>query len=338
MPVYDALAKIITSMCFSVGIPLSLAQMSKILDDLVEADLLQYTVEYMVHEEILMKFGEDSYTLRNIYRQCQMNLLITEEYQHLGMSLLQTDQGDDVRYIPAAAEHRFVEVRPSLIGHVAGHGLFVRSTRRIPQGCIFCEYRGRHIRTPAAGTQQGAYVVRVRTTEDYIDGVSHSGDHLSLATFINDCGPLTANAGMMEYDRYPGRVFMVAHRDIGPGEEIYSLYGATYWGFSSYAEVQPVQPPAGRSAPDEEPLLQDSRITCKRCGHAYLRRAARLHREQCADPRVDQLLHRLDCLPYSDFTAMFSSDKVVPSKQRKALKKATSLVDIAEPQTFFSHA
>lgn len=43
---------------------------------------------------------------------------------------------------------------------------------------------------------------------------------------------------MVEYDKHPGRVFLLAQRDLQPNEEVFVLYGPKYWGFTSYHDLQ----------------------------------------------------------------------------------------------------
>ncbi|EPY34490.1 hypothetical protein AGDE_07888 [Angomonas deanei] len=248
------------------------------------------------------------------------------------MRIIKTDQDDYVRFIPFEAEHRFFETKQSTIGLEAGMGLFLRETRSIPQGCIICEYRGRSLPSPPVNT---SYVVRVRATNSYIDGISLTSEHLSLASFINDNGPRAANTGMMEFDRYPGRVFMVAFRDIEPGEELFCLYGATYWGLNSYAEVKVVENSDKRDARLRYLNSLRAHQTCPRCKKEHLQRATMLHQMGCGDPLVEKRLQRIECVPYSEFTAVPTSAKVVPSQVQPAAKKAVSLVDRAEPLTFY---
>ena len=66
------------------------------------------------------------------------NVLISSEYQGLGMRLFQKRY----KYIPPEAEHRFLCWGLSTISPSCGLGLFVREGRCIPAGCIVCEYDG----------------------------------------------------------------------------------------------------------------------------------------------------------------------------------------------------
>lgn len=236
--VYAILCKVIAEICHQVCIPLTPKEISHILFEVVDEDMVELVCRYMCMEGKLVRCLHHTFTLRRLVigGQHRANILISSEYQQLGMQMLETAPASFTRYIPPQCEHRFLEIRPSTIGKAAGMGLFVRSTRKIPQGCIFCEYRGRQLRSLPGHDKERLYVVQVRNTSTFIDGVTSGGEHLSLATFINDNGPEHMNAGMMEFNVHPGKVFLVAARDLNPGEEIFVLYGPKYWGFQSYGE------------------------------------------------------------------------------------------------------
>lgn len=264
--VYGVLCKVIAEICHQVCIPLTPREISHILCDVVDEDMAELVCRYMCEEGKLIRCRHHTFTLRRlgIGGQHRANVLISLEYQQLGMQMLETAPNSFVRYIRPGCEHRFLEIRPSTIGSAAGMGLFVRCTRRIPQGCIFCEYRGRQLRSLPVHDKDRLYVVQVRNTSTFIDGVTSGGDHLSLATFINDNGPAHMNAGMTEFSCHPGRVFLLAARDLNPGEEIFVLYGPKYWGFQSYGEKEPDSSLAvGRETPasflssDSFPLSSD---------------------------------------------------------------------------------
>lgn len=235
---YEVLGRIIGVLCLHTGCPLSAQRIAAVLDGLFDEDLVEGVCLRMQSEGKLFHVCDGAYTVRSMLsRTTYTQILVSREYQELGMTLMDVDNNNWARCIPPEAEHRFLEIKPSTIGGDSGMGLFVRHHRRIPLGCVFCEYRGRQLERLPLRLEQGMYVVHVRNTDTYIDGVSAEGEHLSLATFINDNGPQRANAEMMEYAKHPGRVFVVANRDIHPGEEVFVLYGATYWGFTSYSEL-----------------------------------------------------------------------------------------------------
>lgn len=340
---YDSVSRVIGDICVRLGIPLTHRQIGFLLHGVIEDDILDAVCDRMLEEGRLVHFDKDTVTTRNMRFSCRVNLLISAEYQQLGMTLLQTESTALVRYIPSSAEHRFFELKPSSIGPQAGLGLFVRPTRRIPQGCIMCEYRGRSLRSPPRGKAGGVYVVRVRSSHSFIDGVTANGDHLSLATFINDCGPLAANAELMEYSTSAGRVFIVANRDVEPGEEVFVTYGATYWGFSSYSEIpkspalkKDAAPPPRRRRRTEllDAVDINGLFKCLKCGELTTQRAAQLHGVGCGDPLTTQLLFHLCCLPRSEFTAMCSASRLLPTGRLRSFRKATSLVSLSDPQTF----
>ncbi|KPI89384.1 hypothetical protein ABL78_1510 [Leptomonas seymouri] len=339
--IYEVLSRVIGDMCVRLGVPLSIRYVALLLDGLLDEDVLYAACQRMVEEGKLIEYDRDSYTTRNMRFSCHVNLLVSREYQELGMTLIRTENGSVVRYIPARAEHRFFEVKPSTIGPQAGLGLFLRSSRRIPQGCVLCEYRGRSLQTASKGAVRGIYVVRVRSSSSFIDGVTETGEHLSLATFINDDGPLRANAQLMEYDSHPGRVFIVALRDIAPSEEIFVLYGATYWGFSTYDELRqhllesaPNAAVARTSRQAKIERLLTQLFDCHRCGEKVPWRAMRLHIDVCGDPLTTKRLLHLNCLPRSEYTSMCTAARIISSERARAWQKATSLVDLSDPQTF----
>ncbi|ESL05067.1 hypothetical protein TRSC58_07331 [Trypanosoma rangeli SC58] len=271
------------------------------------------------------------------------NLLITEEYQALGMTLLRVAEKTLVHYIPQEAEHRFFEVRKSMISDKAGLGLFLRSSRALRQGAVICEYVGRVLHRLPKNSSQGVYTVKLRTAPIYVDGVDENGSHLSLATFINDNGPAAANVEMREYDMHPGRVFVVASRDLAPGEEVLCTYGSRYWGFSSYDEILQSQQSASRKrkrhndddpSGGEEDDFGDFVFPCRRCGEQMPRRLMSLHHRTCGDHLVHQKLLHLNSLPFNDSTAMENRSKVLPTGRLRALRRAKHFVDLEDPQTF----
>lgn len=236
--VYAVLCKVIAEVCYQICIPLTPKEISHILGEAVDEDMVELVCRYMCSEGKLVRCLHHTFTLRRLVMggQHRANVLISSEYQQLGMQMMETVPNSFVRYIPSECEHRFFEIRPSTIGNVAGMGLFVRCTRKIPQGCVFCEYRGRQLKSLPGNDNERLYVVQVRNNSTFIDGVTSGGEHLSLATFINDNGPEHMNAGMTEFSCHPGKVFLVAARDLNPGEEIFVLYGPKYWGFQSYGD------------------------------------------------------------------------------------------------------
>lgn len=339
--IYEALSRVIGDMCVRLGVPLTTRTIALLLGGMIDEELLAAACGRMVEEGKLMEFDRDTYTTRNMRFACRVNLLVSREYQQLGMTLLNTEKRSMVRHIPPQAEHRFFEVKPSTIGTQAGLGLFLRSTRKVPQGCVMCEYRGRTLSSAAKASLRGIYVVRVRSTGSFIDGVTDTGEHLSLATFINDDGPQRANAQLMEYDHHPGRVFVVAIRDIAPSEEVFVMYGATYWGYTSYDAlhqhlVETAANTNGRRRPRDVEIaeLLVQLFDCRRCGERLPWRAMRLHAAVCGDPLTSRPLRNLNCLPRSSCTAMCTAGRIVSSERARLQHRATSLVDLSDPQTF----
>lgn len=354
--VYQSLCRIIAGLCHHSTIPLTPKEISRLLWEVVDEEMVELVCRYMCEDGKLVRVLNNSYTLRRLaqFAQFNVNILVSSEYQKLGMQLLETEldscsssgtPSSLVRYIPFDCEHRFLEIRPSTIGPAAGAGLFIRHNRRIPQGCVFCEYKGRSLRSLSRkedGDKDALYVVYVRQTSTFIDGVTAEGEHLSLATFINDNGPRCMNAGMVEYSKYPGRVFIVAARDIDPGEEVFVLYGPKYWGFRSYSDqkLQATDRNANgssrrkRARVSDEYSLKDDPYPCEFCGDNVLRRTLSLHKPHCGDCLTSTGLHHLDCMPRSTFTTIESQDQVIPARRMRAKHKAECMVNWNNAQTF----
>eukprot|EP00796_Vickermania_ingenoplastis_P006621 gene6621-4741_t len=335
--IYTSLCHTITEVCRAAAVPLSVEEISMIFGGVVEEKWVDMACRSLCGEGTLVRCSCRTYTLRILQDDFMANALISSEYQALGMTLLEVEKDVHVRYIPSSFEHRFLEVGASTIGPGAGAGLFVRRGRRIPAGCVFCEYRGRQL--PVG---DGAYVVRVRQTGTFIDGVAEDGSHLSLATLINDNGPMNMNAGMMEYQRFVGRVFLVAARDLQPGEEVFVLYGAKYWGFPSYESLgkalrrAAVRRRHGGTHNNTCALLPtptEMMKCCKSCGAAVLPRTVGLHAPACGDPLAARKLLHLDCMPRSAFTAFSAVDQVIPSRRHRGHFVSRFMVKDTNPQT-----
>ncbi|RNF25775.1 putative high mobility group (HMG) box domain-containing protein [Trypanosoma conorhini] len=339
----EVLERIVMQILRRARVPLTARRISDALGGVVSADNIAAVCLKLLADGLMVKWGDDAYVPKSMTRIVPRNLLITEEYQALGMTLLRVAEKTLVHYIPQEAEHRFFEVRKSMISDKAGLGLFLRSSRALPQGAVVCEYVGRVLHRPPKNSHQGVYVVKLRTAPIYVDGVDENGDHLSLATFINDNGPAAANVEMREYDMHSGRVFVVASRDLFPGEEVLCTYGSGYWGFASYDEILRNGHGASRKRSrhgdddptgDEEDDFGDFVFPCRRCGEQMPRRLMPLHHRTCGDHLVYQKLLHLNCLPFNDYTAMENRSKVLPAGRVRALRRAKHFVDMGDPQTF----
>lgn len=355
------LSRVIADICNRVSIPVSSREIACLLYNVVNEYIVEAVCQSMCKEGKLVECSPQTYTLMRLhyFGEYKCNLLISLEYQKLGMRLLRTEKGGKalVRHIPFECEHRFLEIRPSTIGAAAGVGLFVKKNRFIPQGCILCEYRGRRL-SELSAERDGLYVVHVRLTCEFIDGVTQLGEHLSLATFINDSGPAKMNASMVEYNSLPGRVFVVASRDIWPEEEVFVLYGPKYWGLCSYNDLEAAWKDGAKSEKSrmarKRPRVADScsstsiatnsssstnddnsPFPCLRCGENILRRTKRLHKASCGDPRATWDVVHLHCMPLSRFTALRSGDYLLNGVQRSKLHRvAESFVCWSNPETF----
>lgn len=262
------------------------------------------------------------------------NVLISEEYQRLGLGLLAGAVASTVVAVLPSAEHRFFEPRDSSI-HNAGQGLFLRPSRMLRQGTVMCEYRGRHIAAPPRNVALCPYMVEITTPDAagnrYIDGVDEHGNVLCLAALINDRGTDGANAEFVEYEGLPGRVFVTSMRDIAPGEEIFVSYGQSYWDEEKSREKLGRQ--HAKRTRQEGPQWQ----RCRKCRVTVPNRLHQLHLQTCSDLLAVEKVSDLDPLPRNEFT---SFDDQMPLSLRfrtdiKLLsKRCMTFVDPADSATY----
>jgi SET domain-containing protein len=98
----------------------------------------------------------------------------------------------------------------------AGRGLFAQEP--IPKGACIIEYTGRTLSEEEEDTSRSRYLFEV-TPNKTIDG----WDRRNTARYINhSCRP------NCEIEIRKGRVFVMAKRNIKPGEELGYNYGKTY--------------------------------------------------------------------------------------------------------------
>jgi hypothetical protein len=101
------------------------------------------------------------------------------------------------------------------------HGLGLFATGPIKKAAIIAEYWGRIITEEEADRCAGKYLFELEKNMA-IDGKSRK----NIARYINhSCSP---NCEPQEHVK-PQRVFIVAKRDIKPGEEFGYNYGKEYW-------------------------------------------------------------------------------------------------------------
>jgi len=129
----------------------------------------------------------------------------------------------------AAAEKALtLQVRPSILGDVAGSGLF--TVEKVPEGAQICEYTGTVLCTAdALRLADKSYLMRLGS-QVYVDAADHPS---VLARYINDCrNPAVYN---VRFEKHPkeGKALVVASRDIAPGEELFADYGRWYWASAS---------------------------------------------------------------------------------------------------------
>ncbi|PWV07330.1 hypothetical protein C3747_103g75 [Trypanosoma cruzi] len=149
----EVLERIVTQILRRARIPLTAKRISDALGGVVSVENITAVCLKLVAEGVLAKWGNEAYSVKFMSRLVPRNLLITEEYQALGMTLLRVAENTLVHYIPQEAEHRFFEVRRSTVSEKAGLGLFLRSSRALPQGAVICEYVGRMLHPPAEENQ-----------------------------------------------------------------------------------------------------------------------------------------------------------------------------------------
>jgi len=240
------------------------------------------------------------------------NVLVTQEYQKLGMTLFE----GRYKYIPQSVEHRFLRHGVSTLGPHVGLGLFVREGRVIPSGCILSEYVGAREEKSEEekdDTHLKPYAVTAgRGTSHHcvINGLDAEGNISCLAALANDAGPLFRNAIYTEFwDRNPGQVFLVATRELWPGEEVFVEYGCYYWGIDSY----PVRSYGTELRRWSQLLAKESKIIgvvprsseavleCDRCRRRVAERVLQLHQKaECGMEHV--VLFNLDSLPENPLT------------------------------------
>ena len=278
--------------------------------------------------------------------EMRRNLLITSEYQMLGMTLLPGVK-DAIRYIPPSAEKYFLEMRTSTLGEMCGLGLFLRRSRAIRQGTIVCEYVGR----TASSQQRGSfYCVTTRLTGEAIDARDNERETiLCRAALVNDNGPDASNVEMLEIPEHAGRVFLVATRDISEGEELFCLYGARYWGFESYRAIREhlnVESSNARGSKHQSCRTDTKAIggavddanwdfliptKCRKCGQDVMKRVRALHDMECGDSLCSAVLHNLESLPMNDLTAV---DHCMQPLTRITKMTALYFVNPNEPLTY----
>lgn len=264
--------------------------------------------------------------------EMRMNSLISRDYQRLGMSLM-PQVGH--YYVPPEAEMNFFEWRPSTIAG-SGLGLFMRRYRSVRFGTILAEYRGRVIRASEHGLLDGAYTIRLRCGMCIdaleLDALGTGTVVMSLAALINDHGPQRANVEFKEFEDFPQRIFVVALRDIRGGEEIFTTYGARFWGAESYDDL--VLQEHSRRVSAVPVRVEDPQSRCRACKAEFPNRLKRLH--VCADKVIDAVPRCIDPLPKHTLTAMDRIDQRY--MQRGRLFWSTYFVVAEDPATYaFTH-
>jgi hypothetical protein len=258
------------------------------------------------------------------------NILVTKEYQTIGMTLF----ANRYKCIPHEREHRFLTWGCSTIGASVGLGLFVRQGRSIPGGCILCEYVG-IVEKPNDDDDDDDNILRPyavtagRNTKHpvVINGISPTGEILSLGALANDAGPHFRNAVYTEFwDTYPGRVFLVSTKTLGPGEEIFVEYGCHYWGIASYPDddVDDIESWARLTHKDAAamPAYPTNRrmVQCTQCNDYVPERVLQLHlKTDCGDPLATVALENLNSLPENEFTTSIRATCRGAGTQERAL-------------------
>ena len=110
----------------------------------------------------------------------------------------------------------------------SGQGLFSKAF--IPKGAKVVEYKGRVSTWKEVRHNNGENAYIYFMNRNHV--IDASKAKTSFARYSNDAKGLTRIAGLAnnaEYVEEGKRVFIIAKRDIQPGEEIFVGYGAEYW-------------------------------------------------------------------------------------------------------------
>ncbi len=110
----------------------------------------------------------------------------------------------------------------------AGKGLFTKNF--IPKGTFIVEYLGKISNWEDADHRDGTNVYIYYINKHHvIDAYEHKK---ALARYANDANGQSKIKGLKNNARYENdglNVFIIANRDIAPGEEIFVSYGKEYW-------------------------------------------------------------------------------------------------------------
>lgn len=118
---------------------------------------------------------------------------------------------------------RGYRVRPSTV-EGAGNGVFTKY--RIPRTSLVGEYCGELVTTRdlRRRSRHSDYVFCTEYPDVYIDAARVDS---GIERWINDAG--VAERQNVEAEAVGARVFLIAKRDIQPGEELFLAYGPHYW-------------------------------------------------------------------------------------------------------------
>lgn len=295
-PRLDPLARSIINLLVAYPIPLSPYRMAPLLgmDDAVAGGEVDIEASCKKLHRILGNWM-GSYFLLERESQMVRNVLVSSEYQKLGMTvLMRREHEPPLVWIPSPAEARFLEMKPSRI-RGSGWGLFLRERRMVRQGTLLCEYRGRRLPRLPKESSLCPYTVRVQSEPSlFIDALDEDGSVMCLAAMINDCGPEGANVELCEVPGNRGRVFVMALRDIEEGEELYVSYGSDFW--------EGVK--KGSTVGDTGPVPTNNDVVCRQCAQSFPVRIRNLHKTFCSDELLQTPIAHLDSLPVNDFTAV----------------------------------
>jgi hypothetical protein len=264
--------------------------------------------------------------------------LVTQEYRTLGLTVHPTVGR---YYVPHETEHRFFEPGTSTIPG-AGLGLFLRQGRLLRGGTIVAEYAGSPVNKPQKGQEH--YAVRLSSGK-FVCGLNAEHELAHLAALANDNGK-DANCQLHEFEELPERVFLVATRDLLPGEEVFIRYGAQYWGAQSYKVLdRKAKGTTSKAAngtrnvavdPDTTLLLK---VFCRQCRNLVDRRIAALHKRECgdADAQVPLPFEDLNCLPFNQFTFVERKTRGARESLSESRHRAVYFVSNARFTQCFSH-
>ena len=121
----------------------------------------------------------------------------------------------------------YLKVKPSTLPG-CGKGLFTKVF--IPKGMMITEHTGKITSMKEADKEDRDNAYLFYVARNHV--IDAKGDKKMLARYANDATGFTRVPGFKNNAQYvveDKRVFIVAKKDIQPGEEIFVGYGKQYW-------------------------------------------------------------------------------------------------------------